>query len=118
MQAWHRLTPDKKSADNGTRYGESFPSIPDEYEYLPEFLREAGTAGSGINGLTRITHVELEAWARMMNYTLTRFEVTALRAMSAAYCSIANDPDSDCPVDNQEIRERIDDANAATWDNV
>lgn len=117
-RAWFELSPDGKGTTNGELYGEFYPELPGEFAYLPDFLEEAGTVGTGINGLTRLSYSELESWSRLMKMPLSLFEVRCLRAMSAAYCAIANNPKSECPIDSDVIRERIDDANAATWDRI
>lgn len=116
MQAWLSITPENSSTTNRERYGEGLlPDIDEHYCYLPDYLHQIGTAGRGFDSLVPLTFHEIEAWARMTRADLTPFEVTAIRAMSAAYAAIASDRKARCPVETPEVQSSIDAANAATW---
>lgn len=115
MQAWLNLTPENSSTTNGDRYGNALPDIQDEYCYLPEFLHQIGTAGHGFDRLVPLTFAEIEAWSRMTGAELNRFEAETIRMLSITYCSIANDRNSECPVQDGEVHEIVQEANIATW---
>ena len=122
MLAWHRLTPKDSDKTNGERYGENLPKISEDYCHLLIWLEEMGFGGHGINGLTPLSFQEIEAWARMTKYTLSEFEASTLRLLSAVYAGISSDPDTPCPVDSFAIqqakdieRERQDAVNVQGW---
>ena len=98
MQAWLALTPEGSDTTNGEFFNLDLPPLDDEYCYLPVFLHEIGTAGSGPNGLIPLTYLEIEAWSRMSKTKINSFEASALRQMSAAYAAITHDKNAPCPM--------------------
>lgn len=116
MQAWLDLIPSKDAARNGDKYDAPLPEIPDEYSYLVAWLHDAGTVVRGFDTLNPLPFTEIEAWARLMRFRLSAFEAKAIRLMSLAFATIANDPKSECPdVDNDEIQQSINQTGIDSW---
>lgn len=91
--------PEKKDASRWQSAGGDveFPPLAPS-EYLHEWLMDAGPVENGGMGATRLSAVEIEAWARSEEIDLSGNDARLLRAMSAAYAGMlheANKPD--CP---------------------
>lgn len=115
MQAWLELIPKNSKKRNREIYDINLPRIDQDFEYLPGFLSSIGIAGHGLNGLIPLSFQEIEAWSRMSRVYLTPFEADCIHSMSASYVSIANHPDSDCPIDGVRISIEQEAANIAAW---
>jgi len=115
MQAWLRTTPKERKQTNEELYGGDLPDVDDDFAHLPVFLQEIGTVGDGINGRTPLTFQEIEAWARMTHITLSGFEASSLRLMSAVYAHTVNDTDAKCPVDSELVQDDVNKVNADMW---
>lgn len=115
MRAWLDLKPKDSKKKNSEIYNIGLPEIPDDYCYLPAFLSKSGIVAHGINGLTPLPFSEIEAWSRMENIKLTPFESSCIRGMSESFASIANNPDSECPLGAARITSDQEAANIAAW---
>ena len=115
MVAWLGITPKDSESTNYKLYGGELPSVPFEYGHLPSFLADAGYALHGFDKLNPLTFSEITAWSQAMDMRLSKFEFTALRAMSAAYVSVANNRDSECPINSEVVRSAINQTNASSW---
>jgi len=116
MLAWLSVSPDKESElTNAEMYGGNLPELPFEIGHLPVMFLEVGAGEHGDEGLKRLTFREIQSWSSMTGTELTRMEVIALREMSSAYVSIANQKDPDCPIQSDEVMSNKNTANAASW---
>ena len=117
MQAWLGLTPDEAaSLTNWDLYPDTtLPYISDRYSHLPEYLEYVGVCGVGYSGLVPITFAEINAWAYGQGLDLDWFESTCLQAMSASYAAIANNKDTECPIEDDQIQEEQNKANISSW---
>ena len=116
MQAWLSLSPDDKSPTNAEVYPTlDAPQVDEGYEYLVDFLHEIGTVGTGGMSVTPLTFTEIKSWSDLTDTPLDSFETKALMAMSRAYSNQVSDKEAECPIDSDEVRERINQANIAAW---
>ena len=118
MKAWLSITPKGSEQTNGQRYNGELPDVPFEYGHIPVFLNEIGTVGRGFEGLVPLTFTEIKAWGDAMRINLTSFEFSAIHSMSIEYASIANNRESECPVNSQETRNKINEVNASAWSSL
>jgi len=111
------VTPNKDSErTNEQIYGGDLPEVPFEYGHLPQFLTDIGTVAHGYEGrLVPLTFTEIKAWADLMKINLSVIESSALHKMSASFVEVANNPKSPCPVESDEMRQKINTKNANTW---
>ena len=116
MQAWQNLIPEKGHARNGEVFSTPLPDLPEGWEHMPHLLHQIGTAGAGFSGLIPLSWTDIASWIQLMQAELTSFEIKAIRAMSAAYTNIANDPKSDCPVERtEEEMQSANEKNVSAW---
>ena len=73
------------------------PPIDEDFAYILDLLSEAGTVGYGFSGAVPLSFAEIDAWARLTQTPLTPFEAGAIRFLSSEYCTVANDPERECP---------------------
>ena len=115
MVAWLGITPKDSEITNYKLYGGELPSVRFEYGHMPSFLAEAGYALHGFDKLIPLTYSEITAWSQAMKINLSEFEFTALRAMSMAYVSVANNRESECPINSDVVRDSVNQVNASSW---
>ena len=117
MQAWLELIPEKDASRNGDRHNVDLPEIQGDYAYLVEWLHAIGTVSRGFESLNPLPFAEIEAWSRLKRIELSEFEAMAIRSMSAAFVTIANNPKSDCPSaeDDEEVLQSINEQRLSGW---
>jgi hypothetical protein len=70
----------------------------DAAEHLIGYWRECGTVESGGFGALPLSYQVIEAWQRCTGISLSAWEATTIRAMSAAYCrGLSDGEDSAAP---------------------
>jgi hypothetical protein len=115
MQAWLSLTSPDSDLSNKFRYGGELPEIPLDLCHLIPMMMEIGIADQQYSQLTVLTWKEMEAWSKMTSITLTPFEAQAIHAMSQSYVSIANNPECECPINFEVVRNQKDKESIASW---
>lgn len=80
------------------------------FEYIVEYLFEAGPVGNNGFGPEPITWIELEAWAKLTQVDLDSWEASTLRKLSEHYSAqLVKSADPKCrpPGQEEQSREQI-----------
>ena len=90
--AWLNATPEGSKKSRRESYSEGGDGSPflilpelDSAEYLVQYWHEAGTVGQGAAGPIALSWQEIRAWRQENQYTLSLFEIAAIRRLSDEY---------------------------------